>query len=185
MSEKGEIIMRSAGTTFKRIFIFVFLIGVFVMTSAFVQEAAAFEKYSNKSIKGTYAFVGTEQGGGDSLGNSVPSEAAMGTATFDGAGNIQGFITWNMPHPGKPYPARLILSKYPFTGTYFIDSTGFGRATFKTDLSSMGIGTLKLKFDLLVTKATKEKVAVEFHSIGKELLSTGALPIFKMQKREE
>lgn len=177
------MIMRNAKPTFVGTIIFASLIVAFLTTFLFSKEAEAFEKYGNHSLKGPYAVIGVEQGGGDGTGKSLLPEAAMGTATFDGAGKVKGFLTWNMPDPTTAYPARLILRKHPYTGTYSIDAQGFGGATLVLDLGDMG--KLRLKVDLCVTNATKEKVAMEVHAIATKLTSSGALPIMKMQKREQ
>jgi len=177
--------MPSVKPGFFRTIAFVSLVAAFLATFAISQEANAFEKYGKHSMKGTYALMGVEQGGGNGAGESLLPEAAMGTATYDGAGKVEGLLTWNMPHPALPYPDRLVLPKHPFTGTYSIDTQGFGAATLKLDLSSAGMGKMTLRVDLCITKATKEKVATEIYAISKELTGTGALPILKMQKREQ
>jgi hypothetical protein len=179
------MIMPSAKPTFVRTITLGSLVALFLAIPLVSQEAAAFANYGNHSIKGTYAVIGVEQGGGSGSGNPLLPEAAMGTITFDGAGNAKGFLTWNMPHPASPYPARLVLRKYPYTGAYSIDTHGFGGATLELDLSALGMGKLIIRVDLCITKATKEKVATEIHAIGKKLTSTGSLPIMKIQKREQ
>jgi hypothetical protein len=51
-------------------------------------------------------------------------------------------------------------------------------------MTSVGGAVVKLKFHLLITKATPEKMATEFIAIGKELMDNGDLPILVITKRE-
>ena len=147
-----------------------------------ISGAEALEQFSKSSIEGTYSFVALEQGDGTAQGAALP-EAAMGLATFDGDGNVSGTIIWNMPDPQNPTTERFIVVRHPFTGTYNVGGTGFGSIKVTMDLTSFGLGEMTLKFHMLITEATSNKMAKEVVWIAQELVAGGGLPtvIMKLQ----
>ena len=150
------------------------------------------EGFSEASIQGTYAFTGMEQGGALApQGASVVQEAAMGIFSADGKGSIIGKISWNMYDFGGQVPGsdRLVLHRFPFTGTYTLEDDGFGNDGFGTmaasvDLNQDGVADVTISGKLVITK-TKNRMALEFWFIGDEPMAGGSIVIIHFYKREK
>jgi hypothetical protein len=126
------------------------------------------EGLNEASIQGTYAFTAMEQGGAPAPSNdSVVQEAAMGIISADGKGAISGKITWNMYDFLNQVPGsdRLVLHRFPFTGTYAVENDGFGTMIGYIDFDQDGVVDAELTGKLVITK-TKDQMALEFWFIG-------------------
>ena len=145
------------------------------------------EGFSATSIQGVYAFTGMEQGGAPAPQNdSVVQEAAMGIMSADGNGNIIGKISWNMYDFLDQVPSsdRLILHRFPFTGTYALENDGFGTMSGYLDLDIDGTVDVEISGKLVVTK-TKDNMTSEFWFIGDEPMVGGSIVIIHFFRREQ
>jgi hypothetical protein len=145
------------------------------------------EGLNEASIQGTYTFTGMEQGGAPApLSDSVVQEAAMGIISADGKGSIIGKISWNMYDFLDQVPGsdRLVLHRFPFTGTYTIEADGFGTMTASVDLDQDGVADVEISGKLVITKTT-DKMALECWFIGDEPLAGGSIVIMHFFKREQ
>ena len=145
------------------------------------------EGFSATSIQGVYAFTGMEQGGAPAPQNdSVVQEAAMGLLSADGKGSIIGKISWNMYDFLDQVPGsdRLVLHRFPFTGTYTIEADGFGTMTASVDLDQDAVADVEISGKLVVTK-TKDKMTSEFWFIGDEPMPGGSIVIIHFFTREQ
>jgi hypothetical protein len=111
-----------------------------------------------------------EQGGAPvPQGTSVVQEAAMGIISADGKGGIIGKISYNMyDFLGQvPGSDRVVLHRFPFTGTYTLEADGFGTMTGSMDLDQDGVADMEIIGKLLITKTT-DRMALEFWFISDE-----------------
>jgi hypothetical protein len=120
-------------------------IGVALAGLVGVHTANADEErcYTNASIHGTYAIVGT-------YGANVA--LARGVRHFDGEGNLTGTFTLNAPVDGSPTGARTIITGTQ-KGTYTVNCDGSGTIT-RTVTSSTGVVTTQTD-NFLITKAAE------------------------------
>lgn len=146
------------------------------------------EGFSEDSIQGAYAFTGMEQGGAPAPAASASTvqEAAMGILSADGKGSIIGKISWNMYDFLDQVPGsdRLVLHRFPFTGTYTIEADGFGTMTASVDLDQDGVADVEISGKLVITKTT-DKMTLECWFIGDEPLAGGSIIIMHLFKREQ
>jgi hypothetical protein len=144
--------------------------------------------FSEASIQGEYAFTATEQGGGDPIsGNVFPQETAAGIVTADGSGNITGKITWNTPDLLDQVPGsdRLVLHRFPFTGTYTVAGDGFGTMQGDMDFDFDGNSDISIIGKTVITKATTNNEALEWWFISDEPAPSGSLVIMHFFKRQQ
>ncbi len=150
------------------------------------------EGFSEASIQGTYAFTGMEQGGALVPGSgSVVQEAAMGIFSADGKGSLIGKISWNTYDflDQVPNSDRLVLHRFPITGTYTLEDDGFGNDGFGTmaasiDLNQDGVADMVLSGKLVITKTTN-RMALEFWFIGNQPVEGEPIVIIHFFKREQ
>lgn len=146
------------------------------------------EGFNEASIQGTYAFTAMEQGGAPvPQGTSVVQEAAMGIISADGKGGIIGKISYNMyDFLGQvPGSDRVVLHRFPFTGTYTLEADGFGTMTGSMDLDQDGVADMEIIGKLLITKTT-DRMALEFWFISDEPpVEGGSIVIMHCIKREQ
>jgi hypothetical protein len=114
------------------------------------------------------------------MGAALP-EAAMATLKCDGEGSCTGKILWNMPDPANPLTDRFIVDREPYTANYGVEKDGFGWMNMRADLTSVGMGEMKIRFSILITQSTANKMATEIHFIGKDLLPGGGYPVGVMK----
>jgi hypothetical protein len=110
----------------------------------------------------------------------------MGIFSADGKGNIIGQISWNMYDfldlvSGSD---RLVLHRFPFTGTYTLEDDGFGTMTASVDLDQNGVADVEISGKLVITKTT-DTMAIECWLIGDEPLTGGSIVIMHFFKREQ
>jgi hypothetical protein len=146
------------------------------------------EGFDEASIQGEYVFTAFEQGGGVGIsGDALAQEAAMGIASYDGAGNFTGKVTWNMHDVQNQNPTseRLVLVNFPFTGTYTVEGDGSGTANLNIDLDLDGNIDLIMSGYILITQATADREALEFYFMADDTVysATGGLPILRNFKR--
>lgn len=146
------------------------------------------EGYSEASIQGEYVFTSFEQGGGVGIsGDALAQEAAMGIASYDGAGNVTGKVTWNMHdvQDQNPTSDRLVLVNFPFTGSYTVEGDGSGTASLNIDFDLDETIDLVMSGYILITKATADNEALEFYFMADDTVysATGGLPILRVFKR--
>jgi hypothetical protein len=128
-----------------------------------------------------------EQGGAPApLSDSVVQEAAMGIISADGNGSTIGKISWNMYDflDQVPLSDRLVLHRFPFTGTYTLEADGFGTMTGSIDLDQDDVVDVQFIGKLVITKS-KDKVALEFWIIANPPLPGGGLVIIHFFRREQ
>ena len=113
-------------------------VGLLGMSAA---QADDMHCYTNASIRGTYAVVGTY---------SANVALAVGVRHFDGEGNFTGSFTLNAPVVGSPTGARTIITGTQM-GTYTVNCDGTGTIT-RTLTSSTGVVTTQTD-NFLITKA--------------------------------
>ena len=146
------------------------------------------EGLNEASIQGTYAFTAMEQGGAPApSSDSVVQEAAMGIISADGKGAITGKITWNMYDFLDQVPGsdRLVLHRFPFTGTYAVEDDGFGTMIGSIDFDQDGVVDAEIIGKLVITK-TKDQMALEFWFIGDPPpTGGGSIVIIHFSKREQ
>jgi hypothetical protein len=147
------------------------------------------EGFNEASIQGTYAFTGMEQGGAPAPSSGpVVQEAAMGIISADGNGSIIGKITWNqydfLDLDQDPDTDRLVLHRFPLTGTYNLEGDGFGTFTSLIDQNLDGVVDMELPGKLVVTKS-KNLLALEFFVIGDNPVGSGTIAIMHCFKREQ
>lgn len=95
-------------------------------------------EYSQASLSGNYAFVGTY---------AANIAANFGVVTFDGMGSAKGAVTVNQPGPAG---SRTIV-KVTLSGTYTVQSDGTGTIQFTVSLPS---GTTSdVTEDFVITRA--------------------------------
>lgn len=97
--------------------------------------------YTNTSIRGTYAVIGSY---------SANVALAVGVRHFDGEGNFTGTFTLNAPVVGSPTGARTIITGTQ-VGTYAVNCDGTGTIT-RILTSSTGVVTSQTD-NFLITKA--------------------------------
>ena len=85
--------------------------------------------YSTASLSGTYSVNWLNVSNSDSS-NLGGYYTGIGTLKFDGAGNVTGSL--------NVYAANPTMCAYTITGTYSLQSTALGTATFKLDTSTSG-----------------------------------------------
>ena len=131
----------------------------FVIPSFIDDTAEAETRYSNESLKGTYAFT-----------NNFRSFAVtFGTLVFDGKGKITGgSATLNTLATFEPPVAMLV--PLSIEGTYSVNPDGTGTAHFVARLPD---GNSKpYDFDFVISSYTKVKkagkVATELRAFGRE-----------------
>src|SRR5262245_16819690 len=99
--------------------------------------SSAHHEYSQASLSGTYARVGTYEGN---------IAANLGVVVFDGQGTAKGSATVNQPGPGG---SRKIVN-VGLDGTYSVNSDGTGTIHFTITLPS---GTSDITEDFVITKS--------------------------------
>jgi hypothetical protein len=98
----------------------------------------AHHEYTQASLSGNYAFVGTY---------AANIAANLGVVTFDGLGSVKGSVTVNQP---GPVGSRTIV-KVTVAGTYSVQSDGTGIIRFTVTLPN---GTTSdVTEDFVITKA--------------------------------
>jgi hypothetical protein len=145
------------------------------------------EESFTEAIMGTYAFTGMEQGGAPApLSDSVVQEAAMGIASADGKGSFIGKISWNMYDFFDQVPGsdRLVLHRFPITGTYTLEEDGFGTMAASIDINQDTVADMVISGKLVITK-TKNKMALEFWFIGNQPVEGEPIIIIHFFKREQ
>jgi len=145
------------------------------------------EGFNEASIQGTYSFTAMEQGGAPSPSSDlVVQEAAMGIMSADGKGYLIGKISWNMYDFLDQVPGsdRLVLHRFPLTGSYTLEADGFGIMTGLVDQNQDGVVDMELPGKLVITK-TNSQMALEFWFIGDEPLPGGSIVIMHFIKREQ
>jgi hypothetical protein len=116
-------------------------------------------EFSLATLKGTYAFRGSGQGG------QAP-ESGIGIVRFDGEGNASAFDILNLP--GASSDEREIL-RFTFEATYVVDENGFGTIT---PISGPGEAFLVIRKAEIINGV---KVAREFSIIINNLSNFGNL----------
>ena len=103
--------------------------------------SSAHHEYSQASLSGNYARVGTYEGN---------IAANLGVVVFDGQGSAKGSATVNQPGPGG---SRTIV-KVGLDGTYSVNSDGTGTIQFTLTLPN---GTTSdITEDFVITKSEKQ-----------------------------
>ncbi len=119
----------------------IFLASFLGVSAANAQDSSC--QYTLASLRGKYAIVVTY----------LPTYAAMaiGTGTYDGAGNMTGTFLVNGPTPGSSTGARTI-TKGTQVGTYTVNCDGTGVITRTTTLATGQTNTFM--DDFVITAAT-------------------------------
>ena len=181
--------MRLLNANISKIFIpTVLVLGLMFFGGQMNQVAA--QTFTTTSIQGEYAFTAMGGGGGVGItGAAVPQEAAMGVITADGSGNITGKITWNMYDflDQIPNSDRVVLHNFPFTGSYTVETDGFGTMTGQIDLDLDGSVDQEIVGKIVITKARtiwgEVNKAFEFWFLGDEPSTGGGLIKMHFMKR--
>jgi len=143
--------------------------------------------FDEASIQGSYAFTAMDQGGAPApSSDSVVQEAAMGIISANGKGGVIGKISWNMYDflDQVPDSDRLVLHRFPFTGTYTVEDDGFGTFIGSIDFDQDEVVDVEMTGKLVITK-TKDQVALEFWFIGDPPPTGESIVIIHFFKREQ
>ena len=131
------------------------------LSFGFVDHSSAAESFNKSYLSGTYVFFQYEQGAGLPDGSTAPPEAAMGILILDGKGNASGDIYLN----GVLSPPDRLTITVGFTGTYDVDSKGFGDGTFTAQLQP-GV-SISYDFKFIIAKV-EGNIATKMHMIVTE-----------------
>ena len=128
----------------------VLTVAAFTVTNTLARQPST---YSNSSLAGSYAVVGT--GGANEA-------ASIGITTFDGGGGASRSLILNEADPNSS--SRLII-EIPATGNYTVGSDGIGTAIFVNELPDGS--KIPFHFDFVITKA--KRLGSHFSPVGTRL----------------
>jgi hypothetical protein len=149
------------------------LVSFFGVSSANAQSSCP---YSVASLQGKYAIVV----------NYLPTYAAMaiGTRSYDGAGNMTGTFIVNGPTAGSTTGARTV-TKGTQVGTYTVNCDGTGVITRTTTLATGQVNTLVDDFVITAAAPTFNglTIATAVVDVGENPTTGGAAPAGLYQTR--
>ena len=143
--------------------------------SLFTTETSAHKKevFSNASLRGSYALVGS--GGANEAGS-------VGITQFDGAGGASRVLVLNEADPNSS--GRLIL-EIPANGQYNVRPNGMGTATFLNELPDGS--KVPFGFDFVITEAEQRApkravLGTKLHMIQREAGIAAKLVVFDLMR---